>query len=371
MEEALKMTEAESVETPIQEDRIKPDLTEVIEPETPIEESKPKKEIVGSLGVRIVEERTGKVVEPPKPELPNPAEMTDEERKQMLDVFHNQNGKFEDISSEELKMERDESNKAQFLADVSLTKEEAEQQPAITESRMAFFQDIIDDILRGDTTFENVPEENRKIIAQLMDPEMPNPQIITKGSALIPEGEEGVEKTTAEGLKEKFMAHPESEERPMTDEELDQLLQGWESENKPEPGQKTRMVIKDGKRHFIPVEEKETYVQNEEQNDQTLWAKSKELDIPEPEKNEIILPDLPNTTDDIPEIAESISIEQSIPADKFAKYKKRLTSEEDYHQRVEARINDLITKLDNKEIKLSDLSEEDRNVIIDILNQDG
>ena len=43
--------------------------------------------------------------------------------------------------------------------------EEAEAQPAITESRMAFFEDLIDDILRGDTTFENVPEENRKIIA--------------------------------------------------------------------------------------------------------------------------------------------------------------------------------------------------------------
>jgi F0F1-type ATP synthase gamma subunit len=112
-------------------------------------------------------------------------------------------------------------------------------------------------------------------------------------------------------------------------------------------------------------------VQNEEQNDQTLWAKSKELDIPEPEKNEIILPDLPNTVEEVPEIADNINIEETIPAAKFDKYKKRITSEEDYHQRVEARINDLITKLDNKEIKLSDLSEQDRNVIIDILNQEG
>ena len=95
------------------------------------------------------------------------------------------------------------------------------------------------------------------------------------------------------------------------------------------------------------------------------------MDIPEPEKNEIKLPDLPNSTEEIPEIAESISIEQSIPQAKFDTYKKRLTSEEDYHQRVEARINDLITKLDNKEIKLSDLSDEDKQVIIDILNQDG
>jgi len=94
------------------------------------------------------------------------------------------NGKFEDISDEELKMERDESNRAQYLADVGLTKEQAEAQAPITESRLAFFQDIIDDIQRGDTTFENIPEENRNIIAQIMDPEMPNPQIITKGSAL-------------------------------------------------------------------------------------------------------------------------------------------------------------------------------------------
>ena len=129
------------------------------------------------------------------------------------------------------------------------------------------------------------------------------------------------------------------------------------------------MVIKDGKRIFVPVEDEPTYIQNEEQNDQTLWQKSKELDIPEPEKNEIILPELKNSVDEVPEIAESINIEQKIADDKFTKYKKRLTSEEDYHQRVEARINDLITRLENKEIKLSDLSDEDQQVIIDILNQ--
>ena len=369
VEEALKMTEAESVETPIQEERLKPDLTEVIEPEVKLE--RPKKNTVASLGQRIVEEKTGKVVEPPKPVLPNPAEMTDETRKQMLDVFHNKNGKFEDISSEALKMERDESNRAQFLADVSLTKEQAEQQPPITESRLAFFQDIIDDILRGDTTFENVPEENRQIIAQIMDPDMPNPQIITKGSALKEKRQEGLEEMSAEGLKEKFMIQPDIEDRPMTDEELDKLLEGFDEEEQIKPGQKTRMIIKGGKRVRVPIAEPEPYVQNEEQNDQTLWQKSKELDLPEPEKNEIILPDLPNTVDEIPEIAEKINIEQTIPDAKFDKYKKRLTSEEDYHQRVEARIDDLITKLDKKEIKLSDLSDEDRNVIIDILNQEG
>jgi hypothetical protein len=351
----------------LDEKRLKPNLTEVIEPEVKIEESKDVVKNAKPLVVRTIkpQEET-----PPKPELPNPAEMTDEERRQMLDEFHNKNGKFEDISNEQLKMERDQSNRAQYLADVSLTKEEADAQPAITESRMAFFQDIIDDILRGNTTFENVPDENKKIIAQIMDPDMPNPPIITKGSALKDQKPEGMEEMSAEGLKEKFMIQPNIEDRPMTDEELDKLLEGFDDGSNTVTG-KRRMIIKNGKRIFVPVEEKADYVQNEEQSDQTLWQKSKELDIPEPIKNEIILPDLPNTTEDVPEIAESIAVEQSIPQAKFETYKKRITSEEDYHQRVEARIDDLITKLDSKEIKLSDLSKEDQQVIIDILNQNG
>jgi hypothetical protein len=218
-----------------------------------------------------------------------------------------------------------------------------------------------------------VPEENRNIIAQLMDTELDNPQIITKGSALKEQHPEGLEEMSAEGLKEKFMIQPDVEDRPMTDEELDKLLEGFDDGGKTITG-KRRMIIKNGQRIFVPIEEKEEYVQNEEQTDETLWQKTKELDIIEPDKNEIILPDLPNTFENeesIPEIAASVDIEQSIPQAKFETYKKRITSEEDYHQRVEARINDLITKLDSKEIKLSDLSDEDKKVIIDILNQNG
>ena len=358
-------TISEQIEEAMEPERIKPDFTEVVEPEVKIESPK---NVVKNAKPLVM--RTIKPAEemPPKPTLPNPAEMTNEERSKILDLFHTQNGTFEDISNEELKMERDQSNRAQFLADVGLTKEQAEEQAPITESRMAFFQDIIDDIQRGDTTFENVPEENRNILAQIMDPEIDNPEIITKGSALKSEGVEGVEKTTAEGLKEKFMIQPDIEDRPMTDEELDKLLEGFDGGGKTITG-KRRMIIKNGQRIFVPVEDKTDYVQNEEQTDQTLWQKTKELDIAEPEKNEIKLPEFTSTTEDIPEIAESISVEQSIPQERFETYKKRLTSEEDYHQRVEARINDLITKLDSKEIKLSDLSNEDQQVIIDILNQ--
>jgi hypothetical protein len=364
------------------EERIKPDFTEVIEPEPEKPEpEKPKEEEVDSIeepkdvvkNAKPLVMRSIKPEEPtpPKPELPDPKDLTDEQRNKMLDQFHNQNGTFEDISDGELKMERDQSNRAQYLADVSLTKEQAEAQAPITESRMAFFQDIIDDIQRGDTTFENVPEENRNIIAQIMDPDLDNPQIITKGSALKDQRPEGLEEMSAEGLKEKFMIQPDVEDRPMTDEELDKLLEGFEGDEKTITG-KRRMIVKNGKRIFVPIEDKAEYVQNEEQSDGTLWNKTKELDIAEPDKNEIILPDLPSTVEDqdsIPEIAESVSVEQSIPKEKFETYKKRITTEEDYHQRVEARINDLITKLDSKEIKLVDLSEEDKTVIIDILNQ--
>jgi hypothetical protein len=353
------------------EARIKPDLTEVIEPESEVKEpEEPKDEIKNAKPLVM---RTIKPQEetPPKPTLPDPAEMTDDERKKILDVFHNQNGKFEDITNEELKMERDESNRAQYLADVSLSESDARAQGAITESRMAFFQDMMDDILRGDLTFENVPEENRKIIAQIMDPNLPNPPIITKGSALKEKPIPGIDKTTAEVLKEKFIEQPDLEDRPMTDEELDELLDGYQSDAETVSG-KTRTIIKGGQRIKVPLEDDaEKYVQNEEQNEDTLWNKSKELDLPEPEKNDLLIPELQPTIkeDEVPELAESISVDKIIPEEKFTKYKKRLTSEEDYHQRVEARINDLITKLDSKEIKLSDLSDEDQQVIIDILNQ--
>jgi hypothetical protein len=350
------------------EERIKPDFTEVIKPEPEVKEPE---DIVKNAKPLVMRTIKPKEDTPPKPTLPDPAGMTDEERKKMLNVFHNQNGKFEDITNEELKMERDHSNRAQYLADVSLSESDARAQGAITESRMAFFQDMIDDILRGDLTFENVPEENRKIIAQIMDPNLPNPPVITKGSALKEKQIPGLDKTTAEVLKEKFIEQPDLEDRPMTDAELDELLDGYQSDADPVSG-KTRTVIKGGQKIQVPTEDNtEQYVQNEEQNEDTLWNKSKELDIPEPEKNDLLIPELQPTIDehDVPELAESISVDKIIPEVKFTKYKKRLTSEEDYHQRVEARINDLITKLDNKEIKLSELSNEDQKVIMDILNQ--
>ena len=151
------------------------------------------------------------------------------------------------------------------------------------------------------------------------------------------------------------MERPEIEDRPITDKELDKLLEGFDDEPKSKPKGPT----------------KEPYIQNEEQTDETIWQKTKELDLPEPEKNEIQLPDLKSTTQDVPEIAEEIKIENTIPQQKFTKYKNRFASDDEYRQRIENRINDLITKLENNEIKLDTLTNDDQQVILDILNQDG
>ena len=90
------------------------------------------------------------------------------------------------------------------------------------------------------------------------------------------------------------------------------------------------VVVKDKKvvkpNNMQEIIETKKYVQNEEQNEQTRWNQVKE---------------------------------------------KKLTSEEEYHQKVEARIDDLITKIENKELDISDLSDEDRKVVTDILKENN
>ena len=84
------------------------------------------------------------------------------------------------------------------------------------------------------------------------------------------------------------------------------------------------------------------YVQNEEQDDDTIWNKTK---------------------------SETIDFKIEDVKDKFTKYKTRITTDTDYHSRIEQRINELITKLESGEVELKDLTKEDQKVIIDILNQ--
>ena len=72
---------------------------------------------------------------------------------------------------------------------------------------------------------------------------------------------------------------------------------------------------------------------------------------------------------DFEDVADYVQNEEQSNNTNWKKIKTKITSEEDYHQRMEQRLGELMTKLDAGEIKLEDLTPEDRQVIIDIRNQ--
>ncbi len=319
-------------------ERMKPDLTEVVEPEPAFTS---------------------------QPTLP-----TKEERDKILKEFHAKQGNYEDITDEQLKMERDESNKAQFLADVSLTEEQAKEHPPITASRMAFFQDHLDDILRGNTTFENLPPDIARTCAVLLS-DFDNPTIIVPGSNLKEEST-GLPKMTTEQLKEKFAPEPDTEDRDISEDELDALLDGFNQPDPAEEGKKYTVVIQNGQKVRVPVEEEPKYKQNEEQEESGNWSKI--MDIPEPEKNEIQIEEMQNTNDFEDRTEEelvNVQPENTIAPSKIINHKKRMIDDVAYQEKIEARIDDLISKIENKELTLDDLTEADRQVIRDIMNQNG
>ena len=257
------------------------------------------------------------------------------------------------MSEDVLKEERDKSNKAQYLEDVAITEEDAKNHPPITHSRKKFFEDLIDDILRGNITAEDVPNDLKKTVAILLsdynDPQIKETEVpysFTTGENTAVE-QTSLPTMTSSELKEKFSIDPPSDQsRDATDEELDTLLED-----------------------FKPDDE---YIQNEEQTPETLWQKTKELDIPEPEKNEVILPSIEEDKNEEGEVIETFdpateNIEVTRNT-KITRHKKRLLTDQEYSQRIENRINDLITKLENNEIKMDILTKEDQKVIIDILN---
>ncbi len=361
--EAFKPTISEQIEEVMEPERIKPDLTEVIEPE--VKNAKPKV-------LRTLKETAPAPEEEEKKMETKP--LSPEESEKMLKQFHAKNGKFEDISDSELKAERDASNKAQFLEDVGITEQDAINHPAITKSRLEFFNDHMDDVLRGNTTAENLPPDIAKTVAVLLS-DYDNPPI--KEPEITAVEQTGLSTMTSEELAERFGVEPDTEDRDMSEEELDNLLDGF---NDDDNGQKTKYEIKiqNGRKVRVPIKE-DGYEQNAEQSDNTLWNKTKELDLPEPEKNEIILPDLPQTeeveiadkVEETEDALEEIQPEHTISPSKIANYKKRVIEDVEYQKKIEARIDGLISKLENKEISMDDLTEQDRKVIIDIMNQNN
>jgi hypothetical protein len=314
-------------------ERIKPDLTEVIEPQ--VKNAKPNV-------LRTLKETAPAPEEEEKKMETKP--LSPEESEEMLKQFHAKNGNFKDISDSELKAERDASNKAQFLEDVGITEQDAKNHPAITKSRLEFFKDHVDDVLRGNTTAENLPPDVAKTVAILLS-DYDNPPI--KEPEITAVEQTGLSTMTSEELAERFGVEPETEDRDMSEEELDNLLEGFDDDEN-SSGTKYEIKIQNGRKVRVPIKE-EGYEQNAEQSDTTLWNKTKELDLPEPEKNEIILPDLPQTeeveiadkVEETEDALEEIQPEHTISPSKIANYKKRVIEDVEYQKKIEARIDGL------------------------------
>ena len=324
--------------TPTVFENTRTELTEVIEPEKAVKDVKP---ILETLE------------EEPNIELPLPK--NDFERRGMLNKFHQQYGRYQDISDVELKQERDNFNRARFLTEVPITEEDARNHPPITKSRMSFFQDYLDDILRGDTRAENLPPEIAKTCAILLS-DYDNPAVVEPR----PAGQPDIAVMTTEQLKETWQPEPKVEDRDITDEELDKLIASFEEDNSPDL-KEFDIVIKDGKKIRVP---KKGYIQNEEQTDDTQWKKI--LDIPEPEKNEILLPPIETIKEE--DVPVSVTADAKLPKEKLNKHKSRVLSDVEYRQKIEQRINDLITKIEQGNIKLEDLPTADQQTILNILN---
>jgi len=336
--------------------RIKPDLTEVIEPQKDVvKNAKPR--VLRTTGAdkplttaKVTFDTDDKLLKEPMIEKPEELEL--------------------EPTPEQLKEERDLRNKNTFIQASGITEDDARNHPPLTSSRMQFFQDTIDDILRGDQTIETVPEEHIKTLAILMS-DFDNPHIIEPKPTTSFGVDKGLENMSPDELANKFES--QTEDRDMTDEELDRLLADTE-ENAPDG--KTQIVIQNGKKIRVPMNP-DLYVQNEEQGDQTSWNKIKEFDMPEPEKNDLDLPEPAQTPEDevidkVDETSEDLEViepQHTISADKIAMYRKRLLTDEQYQRKIEARIDDMITKIERGDLKITDLTEADRNVIIRIMKE--
>jgi hypothetical protein len=337
-------TIAEQIEEVMLDERVKPDLTEVVEPETKFETS--KKPRAGMLGGVFVDK--GKVVNPP---------LTEAEKKELIKEYDTQNSG----TDHDQKLERDAYNVYQFLKQSPITAEEARSHPPVTQSRMAYFEDTIDDIKRGTVRAGQLPPEVRKTVSVLLS-EYDNPTIQEPRPKPLPELT--VRTMTTEGLAETFAPEPTTEDRDITNDELDALLSGTEEEL---ADGAYDIMIQGGRKIRVP---KRTYKQNSEQEISGNWSRIKELDLPEPEKNEIILPTLPSETE--PELeADTIQVANTLPKEKILNHKKRLINDDEYRQRIESRINDLITKIESGELQLNDLTPEDQTVIIGIMKEQG
>ena len=149
VEEALKMPEAESVETPIQE-RIKPDLTEVIEPEEKLETHR-----INKPNYAAVWKEPTKEVEPPKPKLSN------WQRAELLDNFHKEHGNFEDVQEYVQNEEQGDTTTWKKIKNKTTTEEDYHQR---MEQRI---EDLMAKVDAGELKLEDLTAEDRQVIMDI------------------------------------------------------------------------------------------------------------------------------------------------------------------------------------------------------------
>jgi len=156
VEEALKMSEAESVETPIQEERIKPDLTEVIEPEVEIE--KPKDVIKNSKPrvMRTLKKSTED--RPPKPILSN------WQRAELLNNFHKEHGNFEDVKEY---VQNEEQNDNTLWQQVNKSKKKLTSQEEYHRRSEQRIEQLMLKVDNGESSLEDLTPEDRQVIIDI------------------------------------------------------------------------------------------------------------------------------------------------------------------------------------------------------------
>ena len=155
VEEALKMTEAESVETPIKEERIKPDLTEVIEPEVEIQESK---NVVKNAKPRVMRTLKQTEVEPPKPILSN------WQRAELLNNFHKEHGNFEDVDEY---VQNEEQNQNTLWQQVNKSKSRLTSEEDYHQRMEQRIEDLMSKLDTGELTLEDLTPEDRQVIIEI------------------------------------------------------------------------------------------------------------------------------------------------------------------------------------------------------------
>ena len=148
------MSEAESVETPIQEERIIPDLTEVIEPEAEIE--KPK-DVVKNAKPLVMRTIRPKDDTPPKPILSN------WQRAELLDNFHKEHGNFEDVQDYVQNEEQGDTTTWKKIKNKTTTEEDYHLR---MEQRI---EDLIAKVEAGETKLEDLTAEDRQVIMDIMN----------------------------------------------------------------------------------------------------------------------------------------------------------------------------------------------------------